>query len=199
MVGVGRGPVARHGVAVVHEVGPPAAARQAVEAAPDRLHHARRERRGRRAQHRAPPRRARASSRSLRFIQARTRGSRRVVGSPAPPWADCCPASARNRLVCAGSSPVPYGWAQTSGGSRATSAGPGWWTASASAAMVTESTAVPRCVVTRPGQTSWMSRFAAPRERRGRRRPGGAGVRSRPSPTARSCTRCGPASRRGRR
>jgi hypothetical protein len=57
--------------------------------------------------------------------------------------------------------------AQTFAGSRETRAapflpGPGWATASWKAANVTESSAVPMCVVVRPGQTFWMRMLVAP-------------------------------------
>jgi hypothetical protein len=67
----------------------------------------------------------------------------------------------------ASSRPGANGWEHTLAGSLETRAAPLrpaplWETASSNAANVTESTAVPICVVVRPGHTLWIRTLVAP-------------------------------------
>ena len=69
--------------------------------------------------------------------------------------------------MVASSSPGANGLAQTLEGSLETRAAPlrprpRWETASSNAANVTESSAVPMCVVLRPGHTFWIRMLVAP-------------------------------------
>ena len=101
------------------------------------------------------------------MIQALSFGSAFTCGAEA-----LCPevrlsATPSSPVVVASSRPGANGCAQTLAGSLDTRAAPDlpaplWATASSNAAKVTESTAVPMCVVVRPGHTFWIRTLVAP-------------------------------------